>query len=258
MTSGPRAGRRDPFLGGDGPVEVGRFHGKKERAWILADVGRVASHASRVDRQDERSSADVAVDRHAKDPGAGRRFVPGFPVQAKRPGIADERFGLHRARGRTTTRACARRPPVNEGWERRRQEREETSATTAIILPELRRSGASPSKRRIASDGGGATRSPRRRGWPAHRMRNSLSCRRSAQRIGPSAPMIASSSCAIRTAWSSHSALASSPAARSTTTCSESPSRRRGRRRRPGSPTARSAGRRHGRAGRSDASRWCR
>src|SRR5712691_3174154 len=55
-------GRRDPFLGRDRPVEVGRLHGKKERAWILADVGRVASHASRVDREDERSSADVAVD----------------------------------------------------------------------------------------------------------------------------------------------------------------------------------------------------
>jgi hypothetical protein len=88
--------RRHGFLGRERPVEVRRLHGKKKRAWIFADVSRIPSHAYRVDSEEERSSADVAVDRHAKGPCSRRHLVPGFPTQAKRAGVTDEGFGLRR------------------------------------------------------------------------------------------------------------------------------------------------------------------
>src|SRR5439155_26333379 len=91
-----RRGGGYSFVGGEGPVDVGRFHRKKERAGILADVGHVAAGASCIDGHDERAAADVAVNRHSKHSRSGSGLVARLPTQAQRAGVAQEWIGLHR------------------------------------------------------------------------------------------------------------------------------------------------------------------
>lgn len=76
-----------------GPFQVRRFNAEVERTGILVDVHRIATDTSMVDRQDKRTPADVAVNGDLKDSLSGSRLVSGFPLQAKRAGVADEGFG---------------------------------------------------------------------------------------------------------------------------------------------------------------------
>ena len=46
-----------------------------------------------IDRQDEGTPADITVNGDLKDSLPGSRLVSGFPLQAKRAGVADEGFG---------------------------------------------------------------------------------------------------------------------------------------------------------------------
>src|SRR4030095_5159203 len=99
--------RGKPFVGRERPLEGGRFDDEEKWARILAHVGDVAPDAPFVDSEHERASADVAMNRHAKDPGTGRRLVARLPAQAERTRFADERFGLHRSAARPGAQASA-------------------------------------------------------------------------------------------------------------------------------------------------------
>ena len=79
-----------------GPFHARRFNSEVERAGILVDVDRIATDPPMIDRQDEGTPADVAVNRDLEDALPRSRLVSGFPLQAKGPGVADEGFGGNR------------------------------------------------------------------------------------------------------------------------------------------------------------------
>jgi hypothetical protein len=87
---------RDRLVHRYGPFHVRRFNPEVERTGILVDVHRIATDTSMVDRQDEGTPADIAIDGDLKDALPGSHLVSGFPLQAKGAGIADERFGGYR------------------------------------------------------------------------------------------------------------------------------------------------------------------
>ena len=82
----------DRLVRSDGPFQPLRFNPEVERTGILVDIHRIATGTAMVDRQDEGTSADIAVNGDLKDSLPGSRLVSGFPLQAKRAGVADERF----------------------------------------------------------------------------------------------------------------------------------------------------------------------
>ena len=87
---GSRGG--DRLVRSDGPFQPFRFDAEVERTRILVDVHRIATDTPMVDRQDQGTPADIAVDGDLKDSLPGGRLVSGFPLQAQRAGVADERF----------------------------------------------------------------------------------------------------------------------------------------------------------------------
>jgi hypothetical protein len=81
----------------DLPVQVPRVHDEVELARILVHVDSILPNALMIDRDEQGPPAYFAVDRHAEAPAPVRRLVPGLPVQAEHPRVADERIRLRRS-----------------------------------------------------------------------------------------------------------------------------------------------------------------
>ena len=89
-------GGGDCLVHGYGPFHVRRFNSEVKRAGILVDVHRIATDPSMIDRQDEWTPADIAVNSDLEDALPRSGLVSGLPLQAKGPGVADEGFGGNR------------------------------------------------------------------------------------------------------------------------------------------------------------------